>query len=276
VDPAALHRRGAFRFVQPADAGQGDAGGWALLEAALPDGAVPVIGDAATLTWGLQKRVGDDIPLRDGRGRTVRLRVVGMIADSVLQGTLIMADRDCARLFPAAGGQRLFLIDVRPGATARVAQRLRRALRDEGLDLAPADERLAAFQTVTQTYLAIFQTLGALGLLLGSVGLGALVLRNAVERRGELALLRAVGYRTRLLALLLIGEQGILLAAGTVLGAGAALVAVWPALAASGGRVSAAGLAGLLGAVLVNGLVWVALATGVALRAAPVAALRDE
>ena len=47
------------------------------------------------------------------------------------------------------------------------------------------------------TYLSTFQTLGALGLLLGTVGLAAVLLRNALERRRELALLRAVGYRRR-------------------------------------------------------------------------------
>ena len=44
---------------------------------------------------------------------------------------------------------------------------------------------------------SIFQLLGGLGLLLGSVGLGVVVLRNVLERRGELAILRAVGFRRR-------------------------------------------------------------------------------
>ena len=50
--------------------------------------------------------------------------------------------------------------------------------------------RLAAFQEVQNTYLSIFQLLGGLGLLLGTVGLGMVVLRNALERRSELAELR--------------------------------------------------------------------------------------
>ena len=37
--------------------------------------------------------------------------------------------------------------------------------------------------------------LGGLGLVLGTLGLGAVLLRNVLERRRELALLRALGYR---------------------------------------------------------------------------------
>ena len=70
-------------------------------------------------------------------------------------------------------------------------------LADFGFDAEPAAARLAAFHRVENTYIATFQTLGALGLLLGTLGLGAVLVRNAFEQRRELALLRAVGYRAR-------------------------------------------------------------------------------
>ena len=59
-----------------------------------------------------------------------------------------------------------------------------RALQDVGLELTPATQRLAAFNAVQNTYLNTFQVLGGLGLLLGSAGLGVVVLRNVLERRG--------------------------------------------------------------------------------------------
>ena len=42
-----------------------------------------------------------------------------------------------------------------------------------------------------------FTGAGLLGLLLGSAGLGVVVLRNVLERRGELGLLQAVGFPRR-------------------------------------------------------------------------------
>ena len=64
-----------------------------------------------------------------------------------------------------------------------------------GGDATSTAERLARFHRVENTYLSTFQTLGGLGLLLGTVGLATVLLRNVLERRRELALLAAVGYR---------------------------------------------------------------------------------
>ena len=60
-----------------------------------------------------------------------------------------------------------------------------------------AREQLAQFLAVQNTYLSTFQSLGALGLLLGTIGLAVVQLRSVLERRGELALMRAGGFRSR-------------------------------------------------------------------------------
>jgi ABC-type antimicrobial peptide transport system permease subunit len=78
--------------------------------------------------------------------------------------------------------------------------------------------------------LSTFQSLGGLGLLLGTFGLAAIVLRNVLERRRELALLRAVGYRPRAFALMLLAENGLLLILGLLSGVLSAVVAIAPAI----------------------------------------------
>ncbi len=83
-------------------------------------------------------------------------------------------------------------------------------MQDVGLELTPAVEKLKAFNAVQNTYLGTFQVLGGLGLLLGSAGLGVVVLRNVLERRGELGLLLAVGFRRRALQVLVLSEHGAL------------------------------------------------------------------
>ena len=127
-------------------------------------------------------------------------------------------------------------------------------------------ERLAAYFAVENAYLSTFQALGALGLLLGTVGLGAVLLRNAFERRRELALLRAIGFARGSLRTVVLAENLLLLFAGLGLGTLAALVAVAPAALHRGGALPLGLLAGLLLAVAAAGLVASLLAVSVVTR----------
>ena len=170
----------------------------------------------------------------------------------------------------------MFLMDAPSNSVAEVSATLSRALEDAGLELTPAARRLNEFNAVQNTYLGTFQVLGGLGLLLGSAGLGVVVLRNVLERRGELGLLLAVGFRRRALQRLVLSEHGALLGLGLGIGIAAAAVAVLPAILAPGTQLPYGSLALTLGAVLLNGLIWTWVATGFALRGNLLAALRNE
>jgi ABC-type antimicrobial peptide transport system permease subunit len=148
---------------------------------------------------------------------------------------------------------------------------------DFGADAVSTRERLDEFHAVENTYLSTFQTLGGLGLLLGTVGLAAVLLRNVLERRRELALLRAVGYRSAHVFAVVFAENALLLVSGVGLGAAAAAIAVGPAAMARGARlpISNGGLL-MLGAVLAAGLLTSLLATRAALNAPLVQSLRTE
>jgi ABC-type antimicrobial peptide transport system permease subunit len=157
-----------------------------------------------------------------------------------------------------------------------ISAALSRALRDVGLELTPTEKRLAQFNAVQNTYLNTFQILGGLGLLLGSVGLGIVVLRNVLERRSELAVLLAIGFRKRSLRWLVLSEHTALLWMGIALGIFAAVVAVLPALLSPRGDFPYVSLAVTLGAVLLSGMIWTWAATSLALRGELLEALRNN
>ena len=88
--------------------------------------------------------------------------------------------------------------------------------------------RLAELMAVQNTYLSTFQSLGALGLLLGAAGLAVVQMRSVAERRGELALLQAAGFRRSRLMRMILCENLVLLVGGLGIGTAAAVVAVVP------------------------------------------------
>ncbi|MSO21971.1 MAG: ABC transporter permease [Acidobacteria bacterium] len=268
---------GRFAFKESVAASEAEKRNpWRLLDRHFPDGAVPVIGDANSLKYVLHLKVGTDWLLeRAGRG-AVTLRVVAALADSLFQSELLMSEENFKRLFPEQQGYRFFLFDVPAGLASELSQLLEERLTDEGLDVSLTAERLAGFHRVENTYLSTFQFLGGLGLLLGTLGLAVVLLRNVLERRRELAVLRAVGYTPRHLAMMVASENVFLLLRGTAIGAASALLAILPAISSRGWRLPSGSMGWLLMGVLLAGLAASLLATRAALRIPLLEALRSE
>lgn len=248
---------------------------WLLLHRKFPDGAIPVIGDANSLTYVLHLKLGQDWLIHRGGAEPVRVRVVGALADSLFQRELLMSEAHFKRLFPEVPGYRFFLLDVPRARQAETSQFLEERLADYGFDVLSSQAQLASFHRVENTYLSTFQALGGLGLLLGTLGLAIVLLRNILERRRELALLQVVGYRPWHLSLMILAETAQLLVCGLATGTLCALLAIAPALSARG-SLPAFSLGSLLLAVLLAGLGSSVLATRAALRARLIEALRAE
>jgi ABC-type antimicrobial peptide transport system permease subunit len=161
--------------------------------------------------------------------------------------------------------------------SARAAQGLlENALSDEGFDAVPEREILENLLAVQNTYLSTFQSLGALGLLLGTLGLATVQARSVLERRGELALLRAQGFRRARVGWLVLLENISLLIAGLATGVIAALCAILPHLFFAAASIPVVGVLQLLAFVLVIGALTAAVAVRLTLRAPLLASLRGE
>ena len=274
---AAFIAEGRFAFgATAAETPEEEANPWLLLDREFEDGAVPAIADATSLAYALHLSIGDDFVLHRESGNPVHLRIVAALSDSVFQRELLIGERQFGRLFPGHDGYRFFLIDAPPERAASVSAALEDRLADYGVDAVSARARLDAFHQVENTYLATFQTLGGLGLILGTVGLGAVLLRNVLERRRELALMRAVGYNARHLSLMVLAENALLLFAGLAAGTGCAIVAIAPAWLERGGGVPLLSLGALLVAVVATGFAASLAATVAAVRAPLLGALRTE
>lgn len=204
---------------------------WRLLGPPDAAGVVPAIVDATSLQYVLHAAVGDEITIDVETSRPVTLKIVAALADSMLQGEIIIGEPAFLALYPNIPGYRLMLVDVEGGRPERITALT--ALLEErmdafGLDLELSRRRLEAFHRVENTYLSTFQALGGLGLVLGSFGLVAVIARNVVERRRELALLSATGATGGTLQRLVLIEHGALILVGLLVGVASAAVAIAP------------------------------------------------
>ncbi|MBC8113982.1 MAG: ABC transporter permease, partial [Candidatus Saccharimonas sp.] len=237
---------------------------------------VPVLGDMNTLMFSLHKQVGQTIAIPNEEQPQHQLKVSGLFQDSVFQGVLVMSEDDFLTLFPEQKGFRYFLIEVPPELADAATTLLETELNAYGFDVEPVAERLARFLSVQNTYLSTFQTLGGLGLLLGTFGLATVMLRNVLERQTELALLRAVGYRAGQVASLVLWENAFVLLWGLAAGTLSALIAVAPNLTSRGGDVPLGSLATLLAIVFATGMLAATIAVRAAVRLPIVTTLRGE
>ena len=275
--PEAYLRARRFSFASSLGASPAERDNpWLLLEQDLGDGVIPAIADVNSLQYVLHKKLGDEIVIRSGAGAPVRLRLVASLADSIFQSELIIAERRFLRAFPEQPGWRVYLIEAPESDAAALTARLEDALKDYGFDVTSTSSRLAGFHRVENTYLSTFQSLGALGLLLGTLGLATVLFRNVLERRRELALLAAVGFTPKGLVRLALLESIVILVAGLFAGGACAVVAVAPALAGRGLHTSVWLVAAAPASVAVFGALvsWIAART--ALRGSLLDALRAE
>jgi predicted lysophospholipase L1 biosynthesis ABC-type transport system permease subunit len=243
---------------------------WTLLLGQGPE--VPAFGEKNTVEWMLKSGLGGVVAVPPDH----RVRIDGLLQDSVFQSSLLVSERNFLEMYPGHEGYNFFLIQAPEGEEGAVRRVLEAAFADRGLEVTPTAQRLASYLAVENTYLSTFQALGGLGLVLGSLGLAVVLLRGVWERRGELALLRALGFRHATLGWLILAENAFLLVVGLVAGTASALVAVAPHLLSGAGAIPWPHLLALLAGVLLVGLTAGALATASTLRAPLIPALRRE
>jgi len=236
----------------------------------------PVFGDANTLMYSLKKGVGDRIYVPDEEHPRYALQIAGMLDGSVFQGVLLMSESNFIELYPDTDGYGYFLIEGPVEKEAELSNVLETQLTPYGFDAEPVADRIADFLAVQNTYLSTFAALGGLGLLLGTFGLGTVMLRNVLERRSELALLRAVGFKNAKLAMLVLIENALLLVWGLAAGTVAALLAVSPHLSSRGADVPIGPGLAMLAGVAVVGMLASLFAVRAAVSTPIVTTLRGE
>jgi ABC-type antimicrobial peptide transport system permease subunit len=254
VDPQELEGRFSFISRTPF---LSDTSPWSSLDQVLKDDIVPAIADETVIKWGLGKKVGDTIVYTDGLGSTMKLILIGGLDNSIFQGNVIISNRQFLSHFPDKGGSNIFLIDGEITNKADTEQELGTIFRDYGWEMESALQRLAEFNSIENTYLSIFLVLGALAILIGTAGLGVILARSILERKKEIALMKAVGIGQGRILRLFLNEYLLMLFSGIIIGGITSTIATMPSLLNPAKEVSLKSIWLITGILLLNGLFWI-------------------
>ena len=203
---------------------------WTLLDkpaTGTADDPIAVVIDQNTAMWGLHlnSSIGELFHYNYDN-REVYFKTVGLLQNTVLQGYLIIGESNFKTIFPDISGRRAFLIADAKIVPEKLAELVERGWANEGLDAESTRGILQSLLQVQNTYLSAFQSLGALGLILGTLGLAVIQIRSVVERRNEFGVLQAIGFKYGRISELILFEHLILLLSGLAIGLISAIYAV--------------------------------------------------
>lgn len=256
VDPNVFNEKQCFSFADLLN-DVDETKPWLKLEKLYENNVIPAFADQTVITWGLMKKIGDTLDYKNESGELIQLVLVGGLNNSIFQGNILISNDQFRKQFPSVSGSKVMLIDGQDSNKDKIAEILQAQLKDLGLDLSSAPERLAEFNSVTNSYLSVFMALGGLGVLIGTIGLGLVLLRNMLERKQELALLLAVGFHKNQIFQLIFIENIFLLLVGIVVGICAAFIGILPSILSPAFSIPGGFMFVLIAIVFLSGLVWI-------------------
>ena len=249
---------------------------WLVLNKELAKGVIPGYADQTVIQWGLGKKTGDTLFYLDERGKSLKVVLLGGLDNSIFQGNILVSAGLFRQYFPSVGGSRAMLIDGAFTDRNKISDRIEYLFQDYGIMVTPASERLAQFNSVENTYLSVFMLLGGLGVILGTFGLGIVVMRNIMERQAEMALYLAVGFNRSYVLRLLATEYSFILLAGIFIGTFAAFTGLIPSIINSTAPMPWSYICAILMMILASGLLWIFLPIQKALKKNLIQSLRAE
>jgi putative ABC transport system permease protein len=125
----------------------------------------------------------------------------------------------------SASGGRYYRIKLAKGVDAKTAARaLESAFVENGMTTVVIKDQLEATVGMVRSILGLFQAFMGMGLVVGSASIGIISARAVVERRQQIGMLRAIGYRSWMIQWSFLIEASFVALLGILLGVGLGLI----------------------------------------------------
>ena len=221
--PNSLQQRGGFLFSATSEAKENP---WKLLDSS--NTLVNAFVEKNTVEWMIHSGLGKDYKIQDASGKDELLKFAGLFQGSVFQSEILIGESQFLKFYPQQQGYQYFLIDADSKDLSEIEEAFKIGLSDYGAKVSKSKDLVERFASVENAYLSMFQGLGTIGLLIGTMGVAAVLARSVWERRAELGLLSALGFTQVDVVLVMLLEHALLLFLGLGIGTLAALVSVLP------------------------------------------------
>jgi putative ABC transport system permease protein len=114
-----------------------------------------------------------------------------------------------------------------PSHVEEVTRLLETVFIDHGMSASATEQDIAENQQQNNAFNQLFQGFMGLGLLVGVASLGVVSFRAVVERRQSIGMMRALGYKGRMIQVQFLMESGIVAILGSAIGIGLGALIGW-------------------------------------------------
>jgi putative ABC transport system permease protein len=163
-------------------------------------------------------------------GNTVRLTVIGILKDTApleMVG-ISTSDETLAAGFPGRAQPTIHYFALAPGVdSADAAAGLEAAFVASGLEAESIQQVVEDVTAANLTFNKLIQGFLGLGLLVGVAALGVISARAVVERRQQIGVMRAIGFRERTVQLAFLLESSFVALTAIVVGTALGLLLAW-------------------------------------------------
>jgi putative ABC transport system permease protein len=163
-------------------------------------------------------------------GQTLELTVIGILSDSapLEMGGISTSQATLAQAFPGRAQPTVFYFDVAQGTDpASAARRLESAFLSHGMEAESIEQVMRDVTSASITFNRLIQAFMGLGLIVGVAALGVISARSVVERRQQIGVLRAIGFRQRMVQASFLLESSFIALTSIVVGTALGLVLAW-------------------------------------------------
>ncbi len=175
----------------------------------------------------------DPIPLEvvdSQTGKRTRLTVIGVLSDSAPfeMAGISTSQATLAAAFPGRAEPTIHYFSLAPGIDAdQAATRLESAFLSNGLEAESIRQVVADYTAGSRTFNRLIQGFMALGLVVGVAALGVISARAVVERRQQIGVMRAIGFRRTMIQAVFLLESSFVALTAIVVGTALGLLLGW-------------------------------------------------